>query len=365
MKLNKQRVLRVLAFWVVFIFCIPFFMPMSTAQSTLISSDKAVNAAVQLKGWNATELASYRVFTELRYLKEENGWLYIYAADAKTGNLTFEQILSLQIPDPVAKLRGYYWYVSINTNPNADIKEVGTYSYDFWVDAVNATVAHSNSPVGGDWQLGWKTYNSNGSKGINANIYSDQTFLTGGFWLGILEGFTDDKGYWMNIGVGNDTSYPDYRGSNPPTVWMEVIDPNNNQVAHYALATPAYNASSQCSIVYSYLPYVNLWVWGWFYQGKFVQGYYDGGTKIDSGGSINMIESLTTQQRSSPYTANLFTNGLQYTNGAYYDQPPYTLPGFYNPSSFVYYNNLAPGCFFTTINTSAPYTISFTWTHYP
>jgi hypothetical protein len=359
MKLNKQGVFRVLAFWVIFIFCVSF-MPVSTAQPTLISSDKAVNAAVQLEGWNATELASYRVFTELRYLKEENGWLYIYTTNAKTGNLTFEQILSLQIPDPVAKLRGYYWYVSVNTNPNADIKEAGTYSYDFWVDAVNATVAHSNSPVGGDWQLGWKTYNSNGSKGINANIYSDQTFLTG--WVSILEGFTDDKGYWMNIGVGNDTGGSGY--SNPPVVWMEVCNPSGTQVAHYALANPSYNTSNQCSIVYSYLPYVNLWVWGWFYQGKFVEGYSDGGTVINSGGSINMIENIApTQPRNSPYTHNLFTNGLQYTNYSYYDQPPYSLPGFYNPSSFVNYNNSAPGYMSTTINTSTPYTISFTWTH--
>jgi hypothetical protein len=102
-----------------------------------VSSNEAVDAVAQFEGWNATELASYSVFTELRYLEEENEWLSIYTVDAKTGNLTFEQLLSLQIPDPVTELRGYYWYVSVD---NAGI------GYDFWIDAINATVTLASGP---------------------------------------------------------------------------------------------------------------------------------------------------------------------------------------------------------------------------
>ena len=116
-------------------------------QPNLISSDKAVNAVMKFKGWNTTEMMSYGVFSELRYLKEESGWLNIYTVDPNTTKiLNFEQSLSLQIPDPVVKLRGYYWYVDVNVNPKTvapgTFPEAGVY-YNFWVDAVNGTVALS------------------------------------------------------------------------------------------------------------------------------------------------------------------------------------------------------------------------------
>lgn len=119
--------------------------------SSLISSDEALNAVMKFKGWNATVMASYVVYTQLRYLKEENGWLNIYTVDPDTTKiLNFEASLSLQIPDPVVRLRGYYWYVDVN----ADVKtvapghfpEAGVY-YNFWVDAVNATIVYSEGPV--------------------------------------------------------------------------------------------------------------------------------------------------------------------------------------------------------------------------
>ena len=115
--------------------------------SALISSGEVLNAVMKFKGWNATEMASYVVYTQLRYLKEENGWLNIYTVDPNTAKiLNFEASLSLQIPDPVVKLRGYYWYVDVNVNPKTvapgTFPEAGVY-YNFWVDAVNGTVALS------------------------------------------------------------------------------------------------------------------------------------------------------------------------------------------------------------------------------
>lgn len=123
----------------------------TVAPSNFISSDEAVSIASQFKGWGAAEIASYGVFTEMRYLNEslEDGekWLDIYIADPKTGEiLRHQQSLSFKIPDPVVKLRGYYWYVSINTNPDAPPMEAGTYSHSFWINAVNATIMHSKSP---------------------------------------------------------------------------------------------------------------------------------------------------------------------------------------------------------------------------
>ncbi|MGD0330586.1 MAG: hypothetical protein ABSB40_09120 [Nitrososphaeria archaeon] len=119
--------------------------------SSLISSDESLNAVMEFQGWNATQMASYGVYTQLRYLKEENGWLNIYTVDPNTTKiLSLEASESLQIPDPTVKLPGYFWFIDIN----ADVKtvapgnfpEAGTY-YDFWVDAVNATVVYSEGPV--------------------------------------------------------------------------------------------------------------------------------------------------------------------------------------------------------------------------
>lgn len=119
----------------------------SAAPPNMISPYDAMNVAAQSKGWSTTQLASYRIFTELRYLKLNGDWLEIYTADAMTGALLKqEQTLSLVIPDPVVKLRGYYWFISVNTNPTVPVQEVGHYSYLFWIDAVNATIAHKTSP---------------------------------------------------------------------------------------------------------------------------------------------------------------------------------------------------------------------------
>lgn len=95
--------------------------------ATLISSEEALDAVMQVQGWNATQLASYGVFTELRYLKTEegNGWTDIYTIDPSTGKtLILEQSLSLNVP-----LRGYYWFVSVNSNSGGAVA--------FWVNAVN------------------------------------------------------------------------------------------------------------------------------------------------------------------------------------------------------------------------------------
>ncbi len=119
--------------------------------SNLISFDEALNAVMKFQGWNATVIASYLVYTQLRFLKEENGWFNIYTVDPnRTKILSLEASESLQIPDPTVKLLGYYWFIDIN----ADVKtvapgnfpEAGVY-YNFWVDAVNATIAYSKGPV--------------------------------------------------------------------------------------------------------------------------------------------------------------------------------------------------------------------------
>lgn len=121
----------------------------STGTPTLISSDDAVKVAAQSKSWSAPQIASFKIFTELRYLKQNGDMLEIYTADAKTGTLLRrEQTLSLKIPDPVVKLRGYYWFVSVNTNPTVPVYEVKYYSYLFWIDAKNATIVHTTPPSG-------------------------------------------------------------------------------------------------------------------------------------------------------------------------------------------------------------------------
>jgi len=113
--------------------------------SSLISSAEALKAVMNFEGWNATEMASYPTYTQLRYLKEENGWVNIYTVNASTGEtLTVEAGMSLQAPDPTVKLRGYYWFVDVNVAPPPNHIE-GLY-YDFWVNAINATIAYSEGP---------------------------------------------------------------------------------------------------------------------------------------------------------------------------------------------------------------------------
>jgi hypothetical protein len=120
--------------------------------SSLISSNEALKAVMNFKGWNATQMASYAVYTELDFLNVSGGWLNTYTVDPSTGRiLNLESSESLKIPDPTVKLRGYYWHVDIN----ADVKTVAPgkfpeagINYDFWVNAVNATIAYSEGPYG-------------------------------------------------------------------------------------------------------------------------------------------------------------------------------------------------------------------------
>ncbi len=116
----------------------------------LISSEDAVNIAAQSKGWSATELASYRVYSEFRYLnvslKEDGEWLDIYRASPSNGDILWlQQSLLLETQDPVVNLRGHYWYVTVNTNPGTP-RESEKYTCIFWIDAINATLKHSTSP---------------------------------------------------------------------------------------------------------------------------------------------------------------------------------------------------------------------------
>jgi hypothetical protein len=102
--------------------------------ATFISSEEVLEIVRQVQGWSAAQLASYGVFKELRYLKEEegSGWLDIYTVDPSTGKLlVLEQSLSPQIPSGIVRWRGYFWFVSVTSS-------VGAVS--FWIDAVNATV---------------------------------------------------------------------------------------------------------------------------------------------------------------------------------------------------------------------------------
>lgn len=149
-KLNKRAglsVLAVLAASIVLTVVFSQTLSASAVPASLISSDEAVKVAAQSKGWSTAQLASYRNFTELRYLKQNGDWLEIYAADGKTGTLLKrEQTLSLKIPDPVVKLRGYYWFVSVTTNTTVPVQEAAHYSYLFWIDAANTTIAHTTLP---------------------------------------------------------------------------------------------------------------------------------------------------------------------------------------------------------------------------
>ena len=120
-------------------------------QPNLISSDEAVNIVMKFKGWNATQMSSYGVFTRLRLLEEEEGCLNMYIVDPNTTEiLRFEASLKLTVPDPVVKLRGYYWYVDVNTNPKTVTPghppEAGVY-YNFWVNAVNSTIMYAEGPA--------------------------------------------------------------------------------------------------------------------------------------------------------------------------------------------------------------------------
>lgn len=365
MKLNKLGIMRVSTFLAVFIVCAilvtPSFLQIGFAQPTFITSDKAVNSAKQFRGWNAAQTPSYVVFTELRYLKEDAGWLNIYTVDVKTGKtLILEQSLSLQIPDTVVRLRGYYWYVSINTNPNADVREIGSSSYDFWVNAYNATVMVSHRPCVGDWQLGWTIGfgTSTNGKGINANVKSDGVFLKGD--ISILEAFFDNAGYWINMGDGNNTG-PDMAGhtGTAPCVWEEVINPNNVQVAYYILASDGgYGGVGQFSIIYDTTQNPNRW--GWFLGQGELSTYNTGGSYIHPQ-SYNIIENISKNYapRSSSYTSTLFTNGLQYCTSAYNG----VFPTMTNPSSLSSYNNYAPSWFTTTKQTAASgaWILNFTW----
>jgi len=142
------------------------------------------------------------------------------------------------------------------------------------------------------WQLGWSTTDSSAQKGINATYYNDQVFLQGN--IGILEGFTDNNNYWINIGVGIQT-----QGSgcaNPPVLWEEVVNPSGIVVAHYSLGCLTYGSTEQLSIIYDSRTGYNRW--GWFFSQGELSTYNTGGSKIGNYGHVNMIESSTTTCRS-------------------------------------------------------------------
>ena len=339
---------------------IPSFLSMGFSQPTFITSDSAINAAKQFKGWSPTQLASYGVFTELRYLKEEEGWLIIYTVDPATGKiLQLEQSLLLTIPDPVVKLRGYYWFASINTNVSAPRGQVGAYSNLFWVNAINAAIAYYQPPGFGDWQLGWKTSASYNGKGINAKLTSNQVFLKEGDIM-IIEGFTDDQGYWCNIGFWNSSQadMSGYKGT-PPCDYEEVCQPGGTQVARYVLADGGgYGGTAQLSIIYDLTRTPNRW--GWFFAQGLLSTYNTGGNKINANGSICMIEKLSGPQGRSPeYPATLFTDGLQYCNSAYNGQ----FPGMTNPLSqtITEHDNGQPNWFTTTKSYSSSWSLTFKW----
>lgn len=107
----------------------------------LISAEDAVNIVAQFKGWNTTELESFEVFTEMRYVKENVGWIIIFTAEPETGEL-IKNIATHRptIPDPIVNYRGHYWYISINTEPDKPPMEAGLYSQSFSVDAINAVI---------------------------------------------------------------------------------------------------------------------------------------------------------------------------------------------------------------------------------
>ncbi len=107
----------------------------------LITDNKDVHIVSQFKGWSTTELESYKVFTELRYSRENLDWLNIFTADPETGDL-LKNIANfrLTIPDPIVNYRGYFWFVSINTEPDRPAMEAGLYSHSFYVNAINATI---------------------------------------------------------------------------------------------------------------------------------------------------------------------------------------------------------------------------------
>ena len=149
-RIGKRATLSTVGILAVSIALVTYFSQISLSSASppnLISQGDAMNVVAQSKGWSATQLASYRNFTELKYLEQNGDFLNIYTIDPETGSrLKLEQSLPLKIPDPVVKLRGYYWFVSITTNTTVPIEEVAHYSYLFWIDAASAKVAHITPP---------------------------------------------------------------------------------------------------------------------------------------------------------------------------------------------------------------------------
>lgn len=205
-----------------------------------------------------------------------------------------------------------------------------------------------------DPQYGYSTTDSSSSSGVQDEETANQPIVSNG--IGVGNGFTDNLGNWLHIGIGDNTGGSSC--TNPPVIWGEYAI--SGTYYELPLVCGSYGSTYQLTVIAD--DQQGHWYWDYFIGTTNYASWYVGLNSIGVGsnGNAEFIETTsvpclsggwqTVYQHAFKYaTMPLSPSGLGST--------PFSTASSSSISS--YNNNWSTSCWSETLSSSAPWSISY------